>query len=365
MFTTILVPLDGSPLSRRALPYAVRLAKAAGGRVVLARSTHTAAGRGGTYPMKEVEEELAGTAKEIQAQGVRATSQTYSDDPADSILAATEEHHPDLILMATHGRGEIGRWFYGSVTDRVIRSTDVPVLVIPAGCHREWHAGPSATLRLLVALDGSEFSKQGVAAAIRLRGEFGIELVLLHVVEPINPLFGNGYSFTELDPEFRTLAAREMLDGVASYLRAQGYRAEARTATGQVPATIAEVALEMGIDVIVMATHGLGGMARLVMGSAAPVVLNLATVPVLLVRPDAVPGRVGELEARQPNVTVEGDRQPITVTLDPAEQDVLRLALGELLYSVGREEHLSGTIHGLLRRLPGAGVSPTEKTAVS
>lgn len=365
MFTTILVPLDGSPLSRRALPYAVRLAKAAGGSVVLVRSTHAAGGTGGTYPMKEVEEELAGIAMEIQAQGVPAASQTYSDDPADSILAATQEHHPDLILMATHSRGEIGRWFYGSVTDRVARSTDVPVLVIPGGCHGEWPAEPGAPLRLLVPLDGSEFSKQGVAAAMRLRGGFGIELILLHVVEPINPLFGNGYSFTELDPEFRTMAAREMLDGVAAGLRAQSQQVEVRTAIGQVPATIAEVATEAGTDVIVMATHGLGGLARLMIGSAATVVLSLATVPVLLVRPDTMAGLTIGREEEPTKAAGEVRRQPVTLTLDPAERDVMRLALGELLYSVGREQHLSGTIHGLLRRLPGAGVSPTEKTAVS
>ena len=130
------------------------------------------------------------------------------------------------------------------------------------------------------------------------------------------------------------------------------------------PATIADVASEAGIDAIVMATHGLGGVARLMMGSAAPVVLNLAPVPVLLVRPDAAPDHTTARSDGAAELAPAPGRQSVTLTLEPAEQDVVRLALGELLYSVSREEHLSGTIHGLLRRLPDAAASTREKAAV-
>ena len=222
MFTTILVPLDGSPLSRRALPYAVRLAKEACGQVILARSSHAAEPVGGTYPMAKVEEELAAIAAGLQAQGINALYRTYSDDPADAILTAVHEYRPDLIVMATHRRGEIGRWFYGSITDRVARAVGVPVLVVPDGCQKEWPSGAEARLRLLVPLDGSEFSTRAVATATSLGEGVDPELVLLHVVEPINPLFGSGYSLTELDPEFRTMAAKEMLEGVAAGMRGAG-----------------------------------------------------------------------------------------------------------------------------------------------
>ncbi len=284
MYATILVPLDGSPFSEKALPYAMRLAQAAGGRVVLIRSVdnpHT----------NTAEAALEATAGRLKWLGAPAVTGVYHAEVTEAIERATVDYQADLIVMATHGRSDVGRWFYGSVTDRVVRSADVPVLVVPGQCGREWPADRGHRFRLLIPLDGSEFSKEALGQAALLDELFRTEVLLVHVVEPINPLFGSGYSLAELNPDLRATAAQALLYRTAGPLRKDGRRVEVRTPIGDVGTTIAKVAREERSDLVIMATHGAGGLERAVMGSTAAAMTHLSPVPVLFVRPSALAGR--------------------------------------------------------------------------
>ena len=138
--TRILVPLDTSDLAARALDIAATLARALDAEVVLltvldlvvqnalvpfAESEHITAERAAEAYQERVVTQL--TDQGIRTEGmVRA-----SLDPAAVIVDTAEDQNVDMIVMCTHGRSGPARWLLGSVSQRVIRATTVPVHIIP------------------------------------------------------------------------------------------------------------------------------------------------------------------------------------------------------------------------------------------
>jgi nucleotide-binding universal stress UspA family protein len=141
---TIIVPLDGSALSERVLPHAVSLAKALGSAVTLLRTTHFP----NYIPMDlpssvyedlvrettaEAEEYLQHISQQLTTEGVAASqAQVNQGEAAGAILDLAGDSSSTLIAMCTHGRSGMGRWVVGSVTDRVVRHSNGPVLVVRA-----------------------------------------------------------------------------------------------------------------------------------------------------------------------------------------------------------------------------------------
>ena len=83
--------------------------------------------------IKNARNYLANVAGACQAEGLQVRSELREAAAPESIKAYADDNEIDLIVMSTHGRGGIHRMFIGSVTDRVVRSVEVPVLVIPRG----------------------------------------------------------------------------------------------------------------------------------------------------------------------------------------------------------------------------------------
>jgi nucleotide-binding universal stress UspA family protein len=156
MYSQVLVPLDGSEASERALPHAQRLADAFGGRVhllqILSLSPEYAVYRAGgeegptvidsSIDMAEeitaarqtkAEAYLRATAARLEEGGIDVHTAVRQGLTLDTIANFVEENGIDLIVMSTHGRSGLQRFLIGSVTDRVIRFSHVPVLAIPPG----------------------------------------------------------------------------------------------------------------------------------------------------------------------------------------------------------------------------------------
>jgi nucleotide-binding universal stress UspA family protein len=154
MYSKVLVPLDGSEVSERALPHAQSLADAFGARVhllqVISLSHEYEASRsgGGENPsvaeysldlarqitmgrQTRAEEYLKATAARLEENGTQVETSVRQGSTLENITHFVAENGIDLIVMSTHGRGELQRFLVGSVTDRVIRSSHVPVLAIP------------------------------------------------------------------------------------------------------------------------------------------------------------------------------------------------------------------------------------------
>ncbi len=157
MYKQILLPLDGSAVSESALPTARTMAQAFNARLHLLRtlSYYTEEfnlSRGVEYGVMsseysrnlldtmieaqttEAQDYLSGIASQLKADGVEEVVTACEDGAAaEKIVEYAAAQSIDLIVMSTHGRGGVKRFLVGSVTDRVIRSTDRPVLVIHPG----------------------------------------------------------------------------------------------------------------------------------------------------------------------------------------------------------------------------------------
>jgi nucleotide-binding universal stress UspA family protein len=282
MSKTVLVPLDGSPLAERALPYAIALAKVLDGRLLLLHA------RPALAPRQEPAFDPSAVADRVRAEGVEAEAQVYpiyGDERIHAICETVRERQADLVAMSTHGRGGLGRWLYGSVADAVLRQAEVPVLLVSSACERPWPADRAP--RILVPLDGSELAEQALDPVRTLAAELRARLLLLRVVErPRRAATAAGQAAATSDPDLD--AARGYLERVATRLGTTAQDVEVQVVDGGPAAMIATIAREQDIDLIAMATHGRGGLARLTLGSVATGTLHRADVPLLIVRPAAL-----------------------------------------------------------------------------
>lgn len=147
----VLVPLDGSALSEAALGSATRLARLLGAGVTLLKVTGaglTVASPYLPHAAEEQEEDVAERRRSAQ-EYLQSVAERLRADGVDGIDVEVREGNPpatildvaresaDMVAMATHGRSGIRRWFLGSVSDKVLRGTDVPVLLVRPAEKRE------------------------------------------------------------------------------------------------------------------------------------------------------------------------------------------------------------------------------------
>ena len=303
---TILVPLDGSPLAEAALPYARALLSAGGGltltRIVynpdiasswMMRAAVSAAELERTF-RAEAERELTQDANRLGGGLARVRIVIGAGEPAEEIVRLAAEEGVELIAMATHGRGALGRWTYGSVADRVARAATVPVLLVRPARPGEAAMGPDSPApasirRLLVPLDGSELAEGALPVAERYAKRLAAPVTLIRVINPVAhlpPVYGAGSlpSSWEVNDEVIKVEeedAAAYLARVAQRLEDSGQTVERRVERGTAVGKIAG-AIQPG-DVIVMTSHGRSGVGRWVLGSVAEKLVREAPAPVLLV----------------------------------------------------------------------------------
>src|SRR5579859_7665514 len=301
MFNKVLVPLDGSALSARALPFAKCVANAAGARLIVVRAHLPVDDLGlrldhpQLSPAEHADVEREAAQAEFQSvidglrtDGLDVAGHFAEGAAADVICDQAAAFRASLIVMSTHGHGGLGRWLYGSVADEVLRRVPVPVLLVSAVCTQIWAEAPPP--RVVVPLDGSDLAAEILAPARDLAITLGSELLLLAVVEPIAV-----YPYQHLEAisgvaEVQEAQARQYLDKVATELRATDAPAvSTRIVHGDAAAQICSVARDVGAGAIAMATHGRSGTARLLLGSVATRTLHQSSVPVLIYRPIALP----------------------------------------------------------------------------
>lgn len=144
MYRHILVPLDGSPLAEQVLPHVHAIAANEGTtRITLLRAVppvftpsvdYTGMLASSAEVFETMEQEardyLERIAAEFRAEGYTVRTEVSALPAAEAILDYAESEHADLIAIATHGRSGIGRWVFGSVTQKVVQAAPVPVLVV-------------------------------------------------------------------------------------------------------------------------------------------------------------------------------------------------------------------------------------------
>jgi nucleotide-binding universal stress UspA family protein len=209
----------------------------------------------------------------------------------------------DLIVMTTHGRGPLARFWLGSVSDELARRAAMPVLFVRPREAEPDLAREPIVRRVLIPLDGSPVAEQALEPALALGIGAQVEYTLLRVVTSsaelsYGPAGGEVTGFPEALKRLResdqeeSKRAAEYLEALAGRLRTRSLVVNTRVLQNDRPASaILDEASARGVDVIALATRGRGGFKRLVLGSVADKVLRGAETPVLTYRPPDGPPR--------------------------------------------------------------------------
>ena len=315
MYTSIVVPLDGSAFGKRALPVALALARRdhAAVHLVHVHEPVVFAGFEPVYDTRLIEEvrqamrtDLTALAAQLTREAALPVEAEFLDGPIVPTLEGyLAGRAPDLVVMMTHGRGGVRRAWLGSVADGLVRRTPVPVLLLRSGA--EWPGNLIEPLfrLVLIPLDGSPLAAEVLDSAVRLGTPGVTEYTLVTVVLPL-PLLDYpapvAQSLTgRSDFEGQRDAAQAHLSTVAGGLRRKGARVETRVVVHSRAAEgILEEADTQQADLIALATHGRGAVSRFFLGSVADKVIRGASVPVLVYRSDHAPARAAELRAASP-----------------------------------------------------------------
>ncbi|MBI5876314.1 MAG: universal stress protein [Chloroflexi bacterium] len=287
MFDHIIVPLDLSPVAEQSLRWARVLAARMGGRLTLLHALETAQPVVGPTTVGEMElharDDLERVATSLRQDGLAVDCVVAAGPAAQAILGHAARSNADLIAMSTHGRGGVQRWVYGSIADKLLHASPVPVLLVRAQLSPD--AGPPALHRLLVPLDRSPLAERALPPATALALAFDAELLLYHVWDT------SGYTFdASNDPAVERVMrdtyaySKQYMVDVTQRLAANGVHAHWQAESGDIAEHILNAADSQHADLIVMSTHGLSGVTRWMLGSIADRVLRHATKPLLLVR---------------------------------------------------------------------------------
>jgi nucleotide-binding universal stress UspA family protein len=304
VYSKILVPLDGSDVAECVLPHVEAIATK--NNAVQATFLYVVSPL--DMPMVESEfksriESLAKSAAEDYVKRVigkleykeRAHCEVILGKAADSILDYAQENSMDLIVMASHGLSGVGRWSQGSVTDKVLHESTVPILRIKANAPRSPFYKAGQKMRVLVTLDGSEPAEAVLDQIQKLAGHFGTEsteIVLLRVCElfaephkhypPPMPISWEEY--LKHETERAKEICRTYLSEVEERLKKEGLEVRSEVPVGNPAETIVDYADKNSVNLIAMSTHGRTGISKLFLGSVANKVMRISLAPVLLVR---------------------------------------------------------------------------------
>lgn len=303
-YYSILVPLDGSPSAEQSLPLALSIANRAGACLDIVRVE-------GLYalqdphscwlPYNAAEDAAFRKKEEAYVEAIVKRLRTMASGPVTSallgglveeaILGRIRAKHVDLVVMMTHARSPMSRFLLGSVAVELVRLGQVPVLLVRPRESMQDLGAVTILRRILIPLDGSELAEQVLEPAIALGCLMGAEFILIRAIEPGEGCNGlvlsTQPSVIGTPDEERKREAHAYLDRVADEMQAKGLHVETQVAVGAAAAAVLDAVRDQKIDLIALATHGRGGLKRLLMGSVAGEILRGTFTPVLAYRPVA------------------------------------------------------------------------------
>lgn len=294
MYEKILVPLDGSRLSERAIKPALELAERMGTAVTFLRVaemmpvmvpdgvSHTT-----SYPealLKEADAYLTNLVGKHGHPDFTIETNVAYGSPAGAIIDLATEGVFDLIMMSSHGRSGLGRWVLGSITERVLRQAPCPVWVV---------RDEALPTNVLIALDGSELAEEALAPGIEIAQQMKAAVVLVRIENPNDDFNPRDLGeLSRIDPGLAELVAidsfrkeHDYLVDVADRYRDSGLKIKIDIDRGKAARRILDVAARNECDLIVMSTHGRTGLSRWVYGSVMEKVLRATARDMLVVRP--------------------------------------------------------------------------------
>ncbi len=291
-----LVPLDGSTIGEQAMTWAAVLARSLDQPIVLFSAVDdlgraedpesAAAVRDTPFPaptekrIAEAREYLAAHRQRLVDEGVETVIDVVVGDPRTEIIAAAVAHRAGLIVMTTRPRPGRYRWFRGGVVDRVLRTSPVPVLVVPSN---DSGADPSPAVRhLILPLDGTSEVETAVPVAMHLARILGIPLTVVRALDVL------GLSARGVEPKVVTTleeSAREYLAGIGTRMGASNTTPVTSLSLSSPLEAIEAIASSTPGSLIVMSSHGRSALSRALRGGLTNQVIRDSLHPVMVVPP--------------------------------------------------------------------------------
>ena len=295
----IVCPVDFSHDSDYGVAYAEKFAKLIGAEVHCVHVVDVKS-FGGTFEsayvssgttdasMQHIEEhihkEFDSLMKRFELLHFEAIGHFKHGDPAKEIINLADELDADFIIMATHGRTGLDNLVFGSICEKVVRLSHVPVLSVRP--KENWKLADLSLSfeRVLCTLDFSDFAKTGIETATALCKKFDATLVLAHAVDSRleYPVLEPGVVAGNMDARQRD--ADDYLKQVAAEV--DGVTCETHVTTGNPHVAILNLIKEQNIDLVVMTTHGHRGLSHLLLGSITERIVKRSAAPVLTIHPD-------------------------------------------------------------------------------
>ena len=304
MYTSILVPLDGSKLAERVLPYVRFLAgrfkipvELLAGVDIAELGTHISVGQS-RFLSTLVEDRLQSSETYLKRiagtfHGADVKCTVDKGRAAEAIVDKGALDTSMLIAMGTHGHSGVTRWLLGSVAEKVLRATANPLLLIRAadGARSE---SETPLKSILVPLDGSELAESVLPVVAELAKKLDLAVTLLRVYHVPYSVYGYGYGYYAIDTEKFVAEARDeahqYLEKKAAEITELGAeKSVCVIREGHSADEIIKSARETPDTLISMCSHGRSGMTRWVLGSVTETVVRHSDSPVLILR-RAVPG---------------------------------------------------------------------------
>jgi nucleotide-binding universal stress UspA family protein len=272
MLKRILLAMDGSENSERALPWVKDVAGPEKAMVVLFRAVDTQYLEKEIIPseLQEARNYLLRIEKELNYAGIPAKLLVRQGKPAPAIVKAAIEEGCDLIMLTTRGGSKVKRWVMGGVTEQVLRLSPLPVLPVRPG---NVMAKGGHIRRVIVPVDGSKLAEAVIPWAVKLGKFLKARLVFLHVY-PMGP---KGLSYRRED-NFDALRKRMVF--TVDRLREKGVKAIFKLQRGDPADRVIKFADRN--DLILTTTHGFGGFKRWIFGSVAEKLIHEAPMLVLV-----------------------------------------------------------------------------------
>jgi nucleotide-binding universal stress UspA family protein len=281
MFEKVLLPFDGSPLAELVLAQIAPILRRPGTSVVLLRTVRlprtdyfddapTVASL-----RAEADAYVHELAARLNGAGIPAAPVAAAGPPAETILQTAETRGATMIAMSTHGRTGLSEWVFGSVTEKVIRSSPVPLLVVRSfqpggnGAALPMPAAPLAVDRILVPVD--DVFEPLISPVVACATLFEAEVTVLHVLDPAGR-----------PPALQ--AAEAKMKEAARALAASGVSVRVLLREGDAAQEILDISREGRFDLIALMTHGRRGESRWALGSVTEKVVHGAALPLLVVR---------------------------------------------------------------------------------
>jgi nucleotide-binding universal stress UspA family protein len=228
-----------------------------------------------TKAVDEARMRLPGKIPILYRELLSSTSIVKSGDIREELLGIIEDERVDFVVMGTHGRQHLERFFLGSTTESILRSVPVPTLtVLPQSSPQEMPPAIVVPRRIVYATDLSEAANAGLHYSIEMARAYGAELVLVHATG-----LRDGSAF-DSKADIRAILSQHLWRGVDKQSCADVH-ITAKIIDGIPYKEIVRFAQEANADMLALNLQSKGFLERAMLGSTAERVIRSSRIPVL------------------------------------------------------------------------------------